>query len=325
MIQASYDGKSLDFIVIGAAKSATTTLHELLKGHAEITVPAAKEVPFFSDEKVYAKGVQRYLRTWFRKADRATLWGTVTPHYMIGQGQVRPEVIASRIHAELPDCKLIALLRHPVDRAFSQYKMNVQRGAERRPFEQVVSQVLANADELRGAIGPDEDYIFGSEYGRILGYYYDLFPENNILILTTTELRADAVATVRRICKFLGADTSYEPDDVDTIHRQGGSKPRVTALTPGFLYRIPLIERFWKNLVPIFVRKRVEYFMNLWNSKPDSVTLDPSGEAFQRLVDFYRDDVALVESLTGQEMPWPDWHRVTLAEQPQETKKDHVR
>jgi hypothetical protein len=306
-------GKKLDFIIIGAGKSGTTTLHELLKSHPQLTVPEMKEVPYFSDDRVYEKGMTRYLDTWFKAADKNSLWGTITPHYMLGQGETNPEVIAQRIHDELPDCRLVAILRHPVERAFSLYKMSVQRGFETRSFEDVVGQVLAAPDQTRAAVDPDHDYVFGSEYGRILGYYYNFFPAEHILILTTDELHRDAAGTVRTICTFLGIDASYQPANLGAWQRRGGSKPRLRILTPGFLYKFPLVKRLWKSAVPQVLRKRVEYTVNLWNSQPDNVTLDPSGQAYQSLIEFYRDDVGKLESLTAQVMPWPEWHRAQQA------------
>jgi len=196
--------KELDFIVIGAAKSATTTLYELIKSHPQIFIPAAKEVPFFSDSKTYKKGVASYIKSYFSGANPEKLWGTVTPQYMLGQGDTNPEIVAGRIHKSLSDVKLIALLRDPAERAFSHYKMQLQRGYAKLSFEELVEQTLENPDKLRANTKPEDSFIFGSEYGRILGYYYSLFPRKNILLLTTEELRKSPEDVVREICTFIG-------------------------------------------------------------------------------------------------------------------------
>ena len=298
--------QQLDFFVIGAAKSATTTLYQLLAGHPEITIPAGKEVPYFSDNSVYVKGIRHYLGTYFGDADPTTSWGTVTPHYMLGQGEVTPRMVAYRMAAELPDVRLIALLRDPMERAFSHYKMSVQRGYEHRSFDDVVTETLADVPRARLEVDPKDDYIFGSEYGRILAPYYALFPATNILVLTTEELRDDAIGTLQRMCAFLGVNTSFRPaaEDLEKRHRQGGTQPRLRFLTPGAIYSLPYVEKIWKQYVPFALRRKVEYRMNLWNSRPDSVALDRGSAAYAKLRDYYRDDIARSEELTGLALPW---------------------
>ncbi len=78
--------QGLDFIVIGAQKSGTTTLFEYLRGHPELYLPPGKEAPFFSHEEVWKDGWGEYVRRNFPGAGEAgdRLWGTVTPHYMYG-------------------------------------------------------------------------------------------------------------------------------------------------------------------------------------------------------------------------------------------------
>ncbi len=298
------EAKKIDFLVIGAAKSATTTLYELIRKHPQIFIPAAKEVPFFSDDKVYAKGMDRYLRTYFGNADTKKLWGTVTPHYMLGQEDTSPQIVADRIRSELPNVKLIALLRDPVERAFSHYKMSLQLGYETRCFEDIVMEVLKCPDAFRNKIKPDLDYIFGGEYGRILNYYFTLFPSKNILLLTTDELQMNSLETVRSIFSFLNIDPDFTPNGPHKTIRQGGSKPKVRLLTPGILYKIPLLEYGWKNLVPHPLRIRIGYYLNLWNVKPDNDGLDKQSEAYENLVRFYAKDYERLEHLAAKKMPW---------------------
>ncbi len=303
---------TLDFLVIGAPKSATTTLYEYLNGHPQLALPRTKEAPFFTHKQAYSRGLPAYLRTHFRHAPAGTLWGAVTPHYMQGQADVDVRLAARRIHDDCPDVKLIALLRDPVERAFSHYKMLLPRGYETRSFAEVVDEAIAEAPtDPRNGIEMDDRfrYVYTSEYGRILEAYYDLFPSENILVLTTDELRAEPLATVQTVCAFLGVDSGYRPADLATRHRQGGSRPRLRLLSPGFLYRIPLLKKLWKTLVPHTVRNRVEYRINLWNVKPDAVALDRDSVEYHRLVEFFRDDVRLLERLVGREMPWQPWRK----------------
>src|SRR5262249_10341775 len=74
----------LDFIVIGAQKSGTTTLFEYMRRHPELCLPVAKEVPYFSNDTRYREEWTTYLRKAFPFSDPECRWGTVTPQYMCG-------------------------------------------------------------------------------------------------------------------------------------------------------------------------------------------------------------------------------------------------
>src|SRR5712691_8988709 len=107
---------ALDFVVIGAQKGGTTTLFEHLRGHPELCLPADKEAPFFNRPELYSHGVEHLFSTYFPQplpTDR--LLGTVTPQYMCIAG------CAQRLAVAFPECRLVVILRDPVERAYSHY------------------------------------------------------------------------------------------------------------------------------------------------------------------------------------------------------------
>lgn len=303
--------KKLDFICIGAAKSATTTLYSLIKDHPQLSLPSTKEAPFYSDDKAYEQGISWYLNHFFAGADPKTKWGTITPQYMIGEGNIPPSEIAERIYQDNPDVKIIALLRHPIERAFSHYRMLVKRGYETRSFDQAVSEILAGNTKLKGYTEPDSDYVLASEYGKILDHYYDLFPKKNILILTTDQLKDDPKTVLDQVFAFLGVDTNYQPTQLHQQSRKGGAKPRLKLLTPGFIYQFPLVKRVWTQYTPQAIRRRTEYVINLWNTKPDNERLDPNGKAYQKLVKHFSSDVRHLQKIAGIKVDWKDWTKTT--------------
>lgn len=298
---------SLDFIVIGAAKSATTSLYELIKNHPQLSLPHAKEVPYFSDDKVYKRGIEWYMRANFSNAKAGTLWGTVTPQYMIGQGKVTPDMVAERIKNDMPNAKIVALLRHPIERAFSHYRMLYKSGHEKRSFEQAVEDILGGNTKLENYDDPDSNYIFCSEYGNILSSYFERFPKENILVLATDQLKHDPSGALEEFFKFLGVDANYRPTKINQQSRKGGSRPRVKFLTPGSLYRIPMVKKLWQNYTPQPIRKRVEYAINLWNTVPEDTQLDKTSPAYQELVKFFANDITLLNTLTEKPVYWDDW------------------
>lgn len=299
--------KTLDFICIGAAKSATTTLYELIKEHPDLSLPKAKEVPYFSDDKVYSLGIEKYMKSHFAQAQNDTLWGTITPQYMIGQGDVTPQEVAHRINNDMPEVKIIALLRHPIERSFSHYRMLRRNGHETRSFNDAVNDILNGKTKLAGYDDRDSDYIAASRYGEILSAYYDRFPKKNILVLSTDNLQYDPAGTLVAIFDFLGVDKTYRPTNLKQTSRKGGSRPRIKYLTPGFLYSLPYVKPIWRNRVPQPIRKRIEYAINLWNTIPDNEKLDRSSAVFKKLVAHFKDDVSLLSRLTGEQPYWVDW------------------
>ena len=159
----------LDFIIIGAQKAGTTSLFRYLNEHPNIYMPPGKENPFFSDNETFARGWAWYINEYYNEAPAERVWGKATPPYMTYPG------VPGRIRRILPDVKLIALLRNPLERAYSHYRMCVLRNLETRSFEEAVSTLLEpeTLEESRRNPSETNSYITSGEYGRILKTYYE--------------------------------------------------------------------------------------------------------------------------------------------------------
>ncbi|MHB1459438.1 MAG: sulfotransferase domain-containing protein, partial [Armatimonadota bacterium] len=174
--------QKLDFLIIGAQKSGTTSLFKYLSDHPQIYLPREKEIPFFSDDATYSAGWDAYFDTYLYGAKSQQLIGTATPQYMCDP------LAATRIHTTVPGCKLIAILRHPIERAISHHKMWVRRGEEKKSVRHALEVCLdphhiCKARTLRATSEAELlCYLAWSEYGRILTPYFSLFPPENILI-----------------------------------------------------------------------------------------------------------------------------------------------
>ena len=218
--------KPLDFLIIGAQKSATTVLHRYLGEHPAIAMPASKEVPYFTDSEAEAESWQAFSRKWFRHADPTVLWGKATPQYMADHR------VPGRIHALMPNTKLIAILRDPIDRAWSHYQMARRRETETRDFEGAMRFAM-DPDVLRSARSSsvpkhehgyeaeDNFYLAWSEYGRILLEYQRYFPREQILVLLTEDLRQDPGRELDRVLSFLGLNPGYRPASFGKIVHKG--------------------------------------------------------------------------------------------------------
>lgn len=300
----------LDFICIGAAKSGTTTLHELLKNHPEIALPKAKEVPYFNDRVAKSHGFEWYLKQNFSKEDlKSKKCGTFTPQYMYYR-EIPPHETAQLIHKQLPSLKIIAILRNPLDRSFSHFKTSIRRQGEKRTFYQAAADLLRNKKlpELRNSPwSPDTLFLFGSEYGKLLKPYYELYPKKNILILFMDELENGPEKALGKICKFIGVDSKYTPPNLGKQFNRGGVKPKVALLTPQYIYKIPGIRKIWRTLIPYKARKYVEVKINSWNAKPDKTKFDRSSDIYRELISYFKEEVKQVEELSGIKTPWSEF------------------
>jgi len=305
--------KKLDFIIIGAQKSGTTSLFKYLKPHPKIFMSSNKEAPFFSDDKLYEAGWESFSRDFFNGATDEQYWGKASPQYMGNK------LAAQRIHEMMPDTRLIALLRNPVERAFSQYSMSVRRGFEQRSFDEVVA-ALMQSDALitarntmpvleAGNTNEDESghYLVWGEYGRILQEFQNYFPKDQLHVLFMDEMIKDPVGTYQQVIKFIGIDDNYVPPNVGKVYHKGGMHQIIpekwrTAIKNNSIFRF-----FW-SMIPDVLRNNIRVWYDQKNVKKGSGEQGPSEQARASLIEHYADDVKLLEKMIGRPVPWPEFN-----------------
>ena len=194
-----------DFLILGAQKAGTTALYAYLRWHSDITGPSFKEVSFF--DRHYAKGER-----WYRAhlpIKRRALVGEASPSYLFHP--LAPE----RVKRTIPAARLIALLRDPVERAFSHYQHEVALGRESLSFEDAIDR---EDERMEGEVERmlrdpayfsyawwNYTYLSRGLYADQLERWYAVFPREQLLVLLTDELAADTPSTYRRVLDFLGA------------------------------------------------------------------------------------------------------------------------
>lgn len=170
-----------DFIGVGPPRTATTWLHEALKGHAAL--PAEKkETDFYS--KNYEKGYDWYLY-YFRDADPKLPMGEFSPTYF------NSEPARERIARDVPGCRIICSFRDPVERAYSHWRLMVRNVWTKTDFEQTVM----TRRELRES----------SRYGHYLDKWRQALGRENVLAIFHEDLEADPQRFVDTVCDFIGA------------------------------------------------------------------------------------------------------------------------
>jgi hypothetical protein len=203
-------------IIIGAQKAGTTSLHRYLSGHPEVGVANAKEVHYFS---VRFNNVMDWYRAHFPIQGEASIVLESSHSYLFHP--LAPE----RVHRALPQVKLIALLRNPVDRAYSQHQMNFRKGIEPLSFEEAIEAEPERL--LHNKASSDEDwrtmsyiaYLKRGFYAEQLQRWLDLFPREQVLILGSEDFFQRPEEGVQRTLAFLGLGP-WHPDHYH-VHNPG--------------------------------------------------------------------------------------------------------
>lgn len=291
----------VDFLVIGAQKSGTTSLFKYIENHPRIYVPPQKEVNFFANADRYSKGLDWYIENFFRGVGEEKLWGEVCPSYM-GYSSA-----PAYIRETCPNVKLIAILRNPIDRAYSHHRMTVRRETETRSFGRAV-KVLAESrvEAPESKVLDDSPFLldFGF-YGKSLGRYLRHFERERFLILFQEDLTARPEETLVELFSFLGVDAGYRPPNLGREYHVGGEK-RFFGLADRLRER-----KVVKKAVKGVLRSRrsmeaARFWYEQINIKPVKVA-GPSLEERAFLKGVFEEDVALLERLFSVSVPWPEF------------------
>ncbi|MDB4196977.1 sulfotransferase [Ascidiaceihabitans sp.] len=294
--------RDLDFLIIGAQKSGTTTLWKLLDEHPGVYVPPGKELAFFNKDPYKPEAYSMFIKEHFSRAGGHQVIGKATPHYL------SDPMTASRIIEKLPDCKLIVILRDPVDRALSHFRMSVRRELETRSFEEMVTEelhpeALKNARSMRAdEISENHTYLAWGEYGRLLNAYRFYYENGQLLVLFTADLEKNPDATMKKILDFIGQPIADLPSLGQKLH-QGGIRQKLPILS--YLKKIPILRSAWR-LVPERFRKQFYFSFSQWNIAPSSDNiLNYSAEIILLLRKHFSQDDAALREFINSAPPWP--------------------
>jgi hypothetical protein len=206
-----------DFFVIGAPKAGSTALHAALAQHPQLYLSKVKEPKFFLTDGRPTRAAQRgpgdahSAREWvwrrdayerlFDAAGPDQLRGESTPFYLWSTDAHR------RLHAAVPDAKLIAIVRDPVDRAYSNWTHLWCDGLE--PEADFLTACDLEADRIRNGWAPFWRYLEMGRYGEQLQHLYSVFDPSQVHVLRYRQLVDRPVETLDDICRFLGVDVNH--------------------------------------------------------------------------------------------------------------------
>lgn len=292
-----------NFLIIGAAKSGTTALHHCLKQHPQVYMSPRKETYFFAfegqevrfrgpgDEEANESAITNLeaYQEQFRDVHGEVAIGEATPWYLYS------ERAAQNIQRRIPDAKLIAVLRNPVDRAFSSYLHVVRDGRESLSF----GEGLLAEDER---VGQGWEFIWhyrrAGAYAAQVQRYLDLFPREQMRFYLYEDFLADPALLLKDMYGFLGVDTGFE---ADTSFRPNATGVPKSQLLGRLLLRPNPIKTTVKRLTPERLRdaryKLSQRINRLLIEKPsvDKATYD-------EVLASYRSDISTLQDLIGRDL-----------------------
>lgn len=284
-----------NFIVIGAAKAGTTALYWYLREHPSVFMSRVKETnyfaygldaqgrPLYGDPEVDrfpVKSLSQY-KQLFTQAGDAVAIGEASPIYL-----ECPQA-AARIRELLPAARIVCSLRHPVDRAYSDYQMYLRhRGRRFDPARDLAAtSVWAR---------PESHWMQIGRYHEQLSRYFDRFTRNQIHVLLFDDLRRSPPRVMQDLYRFLGVDPAFVPD-FGTPHAPGGMP--VSRLLESFLTSTA-IKYAVKPWVPVQAANWVRR-LRTRNMRP-APSLPP--ELRKELTRHFRDDIAKTSDLIGRSL-----------------------
>jgi hypothetical protein len=199
--------KKVDFLIIGAQKGGTTALYYYLRNHPEIEMAKEKEVHFFDDENIFASIPPNYsiYESQFVNNKNARLYGEATPIYLYWNPSCQ------RIHEYNPNIKLIALLRNPIERAYSHWNMEFKRKAEHATFDFCIENENKRLAEVHPLQHRVYSYIDRGMYAEQIKRYKNQFSDDQLLFIKYEDFKNNPEKVLTNIFNYLGVDpNSYQ-------------------------------------------------------------------------------------------------------------------
>ncbi|MGK7947666.1 MAG: sulfotransferase [Xenococcaceae cyanobacterium] len=291
-----------NFLVFGAAKSGTTSIYKYLEQHPDVFMSSFKEPGFFAFEgetpTLNGPGAQKWVDKWvvtdlesyqklFTDYNGEKAIGEASPYYIYYPKS------AATIYKHVPNIKLIAILRNPVDRAFSNYVWAVRDRAE--SITDFQDALAAEENRIKENWGPKWHYKNQGFYYRQLKPYYELFKKEQIKIYLYENFVKQPVAVMQDIFDFLEIDDSFVPD---MSRKHNTSRIPKNKFWHQFLDKPNPFKSIIKPLLPLDFRQNLKQNAKEKNLFKPTIT---SGIR-QQLIAEYREDISKLQDLIGQDL-----------------------
>jgi hypothetical protein len=292
-----------NFLMIGAAKAGTSSLYAYLRQHPQIFLSEVRECEFFALEgcvphftgpgdavayRRYLTSLDRY-QALFTRATGCRAIGECSDLYLYSADAAR------RIHAYLPDAKLIVLLRNPVDRAYSHFRQFVRDGRE--PLGSFEAALEAEGSRMAAGWHPHWYLKARGRYFAQLSAYVDVFPRERLAIYLYEDFVANPLQVVQGLFKFLDVEPAFVPDM--SVRYNISGTPR-SQLLHKVLAGPSALKDFFKPVLPVKARHRLRAKLMNRNLRPEAARMAPTTR--RTLVELFREDVTNLQGLVRRDL-----------------------
>lgn len=281
-----------DFIIIGAMKCATSSLHEQLAMQPGIVMSTPKEPNFFSNDEIYARGIDWYL-SLFDAATDGDLCGEASTHYT--KLPTYPQTVERMVQQLGTDLRLIYVMRHPIDRLVSQY---VHEWSQ-RVIEVPIDEAIEKHPEL----------IAYSQYTIQLAPFIEAFGRERILPVFHDHVSNHPQATLEAVCRFVGYNRTPKWQTNEARSNVSRERLRTSPLRDALVFN-PVVNAVRRTLVPQGVRNWIKGF---WQMKERPTLCDAN---LQRLRELFDEDLAELGRWFGLDLSCANFHDVAASTMP---------
>lgn len=192
--------KKIDLMIIGAQKAGTSSLKNYLGEHPDICVHISEELAFFQSDIDYQKGFESAFKTSYPKSNKTIIVAK-------NAGLYETDLYLKRLKEHNENCKIVFIIRNPVDRAFSSYLMEKREGFIDFDSEKILDIIDSDDPYDRNYF---RKFIGLGMYSKHLKNIYSNFPKENVLVFTFEELKSDAQQVCTTIFKALNIPSDIE-------------------------------------------------------------------------------------------------------------------
>jgi hypothetical protein len=292
---ADRDARLPTFLIIGASRSGTTSLHNILSTHPDVFMSSPKEPHYFTYQVLAARSgsadlpEQKYpirdraaYARLFAHAGSARAVGESSASYLATPGVDR------RVAAALPGIRVVAILRDPARRFYASYLDHVRQGTETRELERAIDDELDR--DRTGAPQAPGPSLAGGCYFRHLLRWLEVVPRERMLVLLHDDLVADSDALVRRLCHFLEIATDVPLYTSARLGAAGLAKSPAVDWLMRRLIKRNAVSRRLKAALPPGLRAtatRCVHMLDNFNTRRPPMPIDQRA----RLVAHYAEDI----------------------------------
>lgn len=291
--------RKISLMIVGAQKAGTTSLKNYLGQHPSLHTHPHKEFSYFFDPEENALGFDAAFRRYFSVDSPDVRLIAKNAGIYINENGI------SRIKEHNPDCKLVLLLRNPVERTYSSYLMEKNYGAIHAPFESI-EPILhkGNSDDWRY-----EFFIGMSLYSKHIEMILRHFPKEQLKIFRYRDFVSNASAICTDIFSWMNVDPSFLPD---TSKRHNVTRVNRSYSYGKFIIRLLNNQNAVKKIARKFLPGKMDYKMGemLRGVNRSNKAYEPMSQRMASvLTEFYKPYNAELSRMTG--IDFSDWNQYT--------------